>query len=60
MTPEETHYRVGDQEMLTIVGVFKQWQHYLEGTLEVITVITDHNNLKRFMTMKTLNRQHTC
>ena len=59
MTPKETCYGVGDQEMLVIIGAFKQWWHYLKGALEVITVITDHDNLKRFMMMKMLNRWHT-
>jgi hypothetical protein len=53
--PAEQNYETYDQEMLAIVGAFKHWRHYLEGAMEAVRVLTDHNNLKGFMTLKQLN-----
>ena len=58
MTPEEMRYGVGDQEMLAIIGVFKQWHHYLKGATHTVTVVTDHDNLRKFMDMKDLSHRH--
>jgi hypothetical protein len=55
MTDTETRYPTYDQELLAIVKCFKQWRHYLEGSRYLITVMTDHNNLRHFMTTKELN-----
>jgi transposase InsO family protein len=57
MTPAERNYGVGDMEMLAIVMAFKQWRHYLEGATHPIRVITDHANLRSFMTTKELSRR---
>jgi hypothetical protein len=43
--------------MLTIVTCFKQWWHYLEGTVKPITVYMDHKNLEYFATARQLNRR---
>jgi hypothetical protein len=51
----ETRYETYDQEMLAIVDAFKHWRHYLEGASHPVRVLTDHNNLKGFMTLKQLN-----
>jgi len=53
--PAEQNYETYDQEMLAIVGAFKHWRHYLEGAAQAVRVLTDHNNLKGFMTLKQLN-----
>ena len=50
----EVHYPIYDKELLAIVLSFKHWRHYLEGAPHV-EVWSDHENLKRFMTQKTLN-----
>ena len=34
---------------------FKTWRHYLEGCKHKVLVLTDHNNLRRFMDMKSLS-----
>jgi hypothetical protein len=39
--------------------MFQGMRHYLEGTQHTIQVITDHDNLKYFMTSKKLNRRKT-
>ena len=54
MIPAEQNYETHDAELLAIVASFKQWRHYLEGSLFPIEVLTDHNNLKGFMKLKEL------
>ncbi len=51
----ETRYETHDGELLTIVEAFKTWKHYLEGCKHEIHVLTDHNNLQRFMDTKSLS-----
>ena len=55
MIPAERNYQTHDQELLAIVGCFQQWRHYLLGCHFKVIVLTDHNNLKYFMTTKALN-----
>ena len=51
------NYRTPDQELLAIVVFFQVWRKYLEGAQHKITVLTDHHNLKSFLTAKTLSRR---
>ncbi len=55
MLPAEMNYETHDQELLAIVEVFKVWRHYLLGVHVTVVVLTDHNNLKYFMSTKALN-----
>ncbi len=55
MTDVERRYETYDQELLSIVECFRQWRHYLEGSRFPVQVLTDHNNLRYFMTTKRLN-----
>ena len=55
MIPAETRYETHDQELLTIFEAFKTWRHYLEGCNYEVLVLTDHNNLRRFMDTKNLS-----
>ena len=55
MIPAETHYETHDIELLAIVKAFKTWRHYLEGCKHKVLVLTDHNNLRRFMDTKSLS-----
>ena len=57
MEPAERNYATPDQEMLAIVCAFKHWRHYLEGARHEVIVLTDHANLRTFMTTKTLSRR---
>ena len=43
-----------DIELLTIVEVFKNWHHYLKGYQYKVLVLTNHNNLRRFIDIKSL------
>ncbi len=55
MIPAETCYETHDGELLTIVEAFKTWRHYLEDCKHEVLVLTDHNNLERFMDTKSLS-----
>ena len=50
----EKNYDTHDREMLSIVASFQHWRHYLEGAKRT-EVITDHDNLKKFISQTTLN-----
>ena len=56
-TPAEMNYGTPDQELLAIVKCFQHWRHYFEGSQHPIKVLTDHNNLRHFMTTSTINRR---
>ena len=57
MAPAERNYGVGESEMLAIVEACKHWRHYLEGSTYSVKVVTDHLNLCKFLTTKTLSRR---
>ncbi len=58
--PAETRYETHDQELLAIVEAFKTWRYYLEGCKYEVFVLTDHNNLRRFMNTKSLSSCQVC
>ncbi len=49
MIPAETRYETHDGKLLAIFKVFKTWRYYLEGCKHEVFVLTDYNNLQRFM-----------
>ena len=53
----ELNYGAGEGELLAVVEACKQWRHYLEGAAHRIRVITDHCNLRTFLTTKNLSRR---
>ncbi len=55
MIPAETRYETHDGELLAIIETFKTWRHYLEGCKHEVFILTDHNNLQRFMDTKSLS-----
>ena len=55
MIPAETRYETHDGELLAIVEAFKTWRHYLEGCKHKVLMLTNHNNLCRFMDTKSLS-----
>ena len=55
MIPAKTRYEIHDGKLLAIVEVFKRWKHYLKGCKYEVFMLTDHNNLQRFMDMKYLS-----
>ena len=60
MIPGETQYKTHDGNLLAIVEAFKTWWHYLEGCKHEVLVLTDHNNLCRFMDTKSLSSRQVC
>ena len=60
MIPAETRYETHDGELLAIVEAFKTWRHYLEECKHEVLVLTDHNNLQRFMDTKSLSSCQVC
>jgi hypothetical protein len=57
MMPAERNYEIYDKELLAIVVLFQQWRHFLQGGRHKVTVITDHLNLKYFLSTKQLTRR---
>ncbi len=55
MIPAETRYKTHDGELLAIFKIFKTRRHYLEGCKHKVLVLTDYNNLQRFMDIKSLS-----
>ncbi len=53
----EMNYETHDQKLLIIVECFKHWRHYLKKKYHTMKVFIDHNNLKDFMNVKTLNER---
>ena len=54
MLPAEWNYHTGQHELLAIVMACKHWWHYLDGADTLVNVLSDHGNLRNFMTMKEL------
>jgi len=52
----ETHYEIHDKELLAIMEAFKEWNRYLWGEEEPMTVYTDHEILQSFLTKKVWNQ----
>ena len=59
MISAEQWYEIYDQKLLAIIMAFKQWRHYFKSNAHSIEVLTDYNNLCRFMNVKSLNRKQT-
>lgn len=48
LSPAEWNYDIYDWELLAVLHVLKEWHHYLTGTTHLVTIITDHKNLRYF------------
>ena len=53
----ECNYEIYDKEFLIIVKVFEEWRPELKKSKFPVEIITDHKNLKYFMSSKLLNRR---
>jgi hypothetical protein len=51
------NYKIHDKELFAVVDYFEIWQKYLEGTLLLVLVYTDYQNLEYFTTTRVLNRR---
>ena len=59
LEPAEINYDVHDKEMLAVIASLREFRHWLSGTLSPVSVITDHNNLRYFMSQRQLNRRQS-
>ena len=57
MIPAECNYKIYDKKLLTIVKAFEEWRPELKKSRFPVKVITDHKNLKYFMSNKFFNRR---
>jgi hypothetical protein len=57
MSKEEQYYNIYNQELLAIIAAFREWCYYLEEARFPIIVLTNHNNLRYFMTTKVLSER---
>src|SRR5260370_39594249 len=46
-----------NKELLVIYQAYINWQHYLEGSANIIDTVTDHKNLEYFTTTKKLTQR---
>ena len=53
----ECNYEIHDKKMLTIVRCLKKWDSELRNVQD-FEIITDHKNLKYFLTVKKLSERH--
>ena len=56
----ETQYKAYNDNFLAIIKAFKTLQYYLEGCKHEVLILTDPNNLWRFMDMKNLSSRQVC
>ena len=54
LTKEQRNYNTGDEELLAIVWVLKEWQHYIQGSGHTTVILSDHNNLRHFKVPQTI------
>ena len=57
MNPAERNYGIPDKEALAMVKGLQNWRHYLERTLLLVQILTDHKNLEYFSKPRILNRR---
>ena len=58
MIDAERKYEIHDTELLAIVESFRHWRHYLQQPYYTVEILTDHSNLRAFMsTHKLMRRQ---
>ena len=58
--PAETRYETHNGELLAIIEGFKTWRHYLEVFQHEVLLLTNYNNLCRFMNTKSLSFRQIC
>ena len=56
LTKEQRNYNTGDRELLAIVCVLKEWWHYIQGSGHMMTILSNHDNLRHFKVPQTIGR----
>ena len=54
------HYETYDAELLAIIEAFKNWRNYLKSYQYEVLVLTDHNNLRQFIDIRSLSSRQVC
>ncbi|KAI0996391.1 hypothetical protein K3495_g11789 [Podosphaera aphanis] len=57
LSPAEANYDIHDKELLAIVRCMEEWRGMLIGLDKPFVVLSDHQNLKPFMTTMRLNER---
>ncbi len=57
MIDAKINYEIYDAKLLAIVESFCHWRHYLEQPFHTLEILTDHSNLRAFMSMHKLTRR---
>lgn len=57
LAPVECNYDIHDKELLGIIKCLKEWRGELMGLQKPFRILTDHNNLKYFMTSQKLTER---
>ena len=60
MIPAKSRYETYDCELLAIFETFKTWKHYLKRPQYEVLILTEHNNLRRFIDTKSLSSSQVC
>ena len=55
-SPAECNYEIYDKELMAIIRCFEEWRAELQSVINPIEVLSNHKNLKDFMTNKLLSR----
>ena len=53
----ELNYNIHDKKLLAIVDAFEEWRAYLEESIHLTVIYSDHKNLSYFTITKKLTRQ---
>ena len=58
LSPVECNYNIHDKELLAIIRCLNEWRAELIGIQQPFHILTDHKNLKFFMTNRKLTERH--
>ena len=53
----ECNYDIWDRELLAVIRALTEWQHYLQGSLHTVTLLSNHQNLAYFRKPQQLNQR---
>ena len=56
-SPAEQNYEIYNRELLAIIQVLEEWQHYIQGSPHTRIVLSDYKNLTYYQEAKKLNQQ---
>src|SRR5881394_1764690 len=57
LSPAERNNDIHDKELLAMIRALKEWRHLLEGSLILVSILTDHRNLEYFQKKQDLNQR---